>query len=36
MEPISFGEVLVLLGVFTIVGTYVSLIHQWLKRGDKE
>lgn len=36
MKPIGFGEVLVLLGVFTIVGTYVTLIHQWLKNADKE
>lgn len=36
MEPISFSEVLILLGVATIVGSYVTLIHQWLKNADKE
>lgn len=36
MKPIGFGEALIFLGVLTVVGNYLALIHQWLKNSDKE
>lgn len=35
MELIVLGEGLVLLAVLTIVGSYIALIHQWLKDPDR-
>ncbi len=36
MERIDSGNLLVFLGVLAIAGSWVAIIHQWLKDPDKE